>query len=217
MSKSQEKDPNNTERKPPTRQAIPPGWVLAIFLVAITSVLLIQMQGERRDEITQTHFSRQVEQERVDQPVEIVGKTRIRGYFLKDDKGRYPYKEKQRDDSGELNVPKVGGEPEQQRRGFYVTLSGSDQDVDHFTNLLRENGNQHSKRRRARWRPDSDDADLRRLTYLADRLLFPDAPSNARSDYGWRLPFRLQQEPREGIRRGSRANYLFRRCRIGER
>lgn len=140
MSKSQEKDQNNADRKPPVRQAIPPGWVLAIFLVAITSVLLIQMQGERRDEITQTHFERQIQQKRIDQPVEIVGKAKLRGYFLKDKEGRYPYKEKQRDKNGEMNVPKVGGEPEQQRRGFYVTLSGTDQEVDYFTNLLRQNG-----------------------------------------------------------------------------
>ena len=98
------------------------------------------MQGERRDEITQTHFERQIAQKRIDQPVEIVGKAKLRGYFVKDDQGRYPYKEKQKDKNGEFNVPKVGGEPEQQRRGFYVTLSGTDQEVDYFTNLLRENG-----------------------------------------------------------------------------
>jgi cell division protease FtsH len=139
MSKSQEKDQNNAERKPPARSAFPPAWILVVFLVVATSLLLIQGQGDKRDEITQTHFERQIAQKRVDQPVEIVGKVKIRGSFIKDGSGRYPYKEKVRDEDGKLNVPKKGGEPEELREDFYVTLSGSDQDIDYFTKLLRKN------------------------------------------------------------------------------
>ena len=98
MNKSQEKDQNNAERKPPARSAFPPAWILVVFLVVATSLLLIQGQRDKRDEITQTHFERQIAQKRVDQPVEIVGKAKIWGSFIKDDSGRYPYKEKVRDE-----------------------------------------------------------------------------------------------------------------------
>ncbi len=135
MNKPQDNDPKTPERKPLLRPASPPAWILLVLL-AITMLVLLQGQGVKRDTITQTHFERQIQLENVDQPVEIVGKDKLRGSFLE-----APYKEKRRDDNGELNVPKdSSGNEERNRKDFEVILSGSDQDIDYFTNLLREKG-----------------------------------------------------------------------------
>ena len=134
MNKPQDKDPKTPDRKPLLRSASPPAWILLVLL-AITLLVLLQGQGVKRDEITQTHFERQIELKNVSQPVEIVGKNRIRGSFLEP-----PPKEKRLNDQGELVTPKTSkGEIEKNRKDFYVVLSGTDQDIDYFTKLLRAN------------------------------------------------------------------------------
>ena len=134
MNKPQDKDPKTPDRKPLLRSASPPAWILLVLL-AITLLVLLQGQGVKRDEITQTHFERQIELKNVSQPVEIVGKNRIRGSFLEP-----PPKEKRLNDQGELVTPKTAkGEIEKNRKDFYVVLSGTDQDIDYFTKLLRAN------------------------------------------------------------------------------
>lgn len=138
MNKPQEKDPKSAERRPFWRPQNVPAVVLMV-LVALLILLLFQ-PGTKRDTISQTKFEQLVNQGRIDQPVEIVGKSRIQGNLLKKD-GAYPYQEKRPDKSGELNVPKdSSGNPLRLGQKFEVVLSGSDSDVEYFTNLLRDKG-----------------------------------------------------------------------------
>lgn len=134
MNTPQDKEPKTPERKPLLRTGSPPVWLL-LLLLAITLLVLMQGQGTDRDEVTQTFFERQVELKNVSQPVEIVGKNRIQGSFIE-----APPKEKRPDKNGELNVPKdSSGEVLKNKKDFKVTLSGTEQDIDYFTNLLRKN------------------------------------------------------------------------------
>lgn len=155
MNKPQEKEPQDGERKPLLRSSYQPALVLLVTIIMM--VLIFGGNGENRDTITQTHFKRQLENGNVDQPVEIVGKAMIRGTFIEP-----PYQEKVRDKEAEKaerekriaagekpdeispiiirNVPKdKSGEELRNSKKFAVTLSGSDGEVDYFTDLLRKN------------------------------------------------------------------------------
>ena len=144
MNKPQDKDPKTPERKPLLRSSSPPAWILLI-LMAVTLLVLLQGQSVKREEVSQTFFERQVSEGNVEHRVEIVGKNKIRGSFVE-----APFKEKTADKNGKLVTPKNSkGELEKTRKDFFVTLSGSDDDVAYFTQLLRsaktaDGKNQHS-------------------------------------------------------------------------
>ena len=154
MNKPQENDPQNDERKPLQRSWYQPALLLLVTIIMM--VLIFGGTGDPRDTITQTHFLNQLEDGNVDQPVEIVGKSLIRGTFIDE-----PYQEpvrdleaekaerKRREDAGEqadeIEIKPIRNVPKDKKTGkllknskkFAVTLSGSDGEVDYFTDLLR--------------------------------------------------------------------------------
>ena len=152
MNKPQEKDPQNEERKPLQRSWYQPALLLLVTIIMM--VLIFGGNSDQRDTITQTHFQNQLEAGNVDEPVEIVGKSVLRGSFIE-----APYQEKVRDLEAEKkerarrkaagestedmkpirNVPKKDGKLLRNSEKFAVTLSGSDGEVDYFTDLLRKN------------------------------------------------------------------------------
>ena len=150
MNQPQENTPPPSDNKPPMRSLYQPAFILIVTIIIMA--VIFGGSGDRRDTITQTHFERQLELDNIAQPVEIVGKSVIRGSFIE-----APYQEKVRDTdaekkkraelkaAGELdkfepiyNVPTdANGKELRNSKKFAVTLSGSDGEVDYFTNLLR--------------------------------------------------------------------------------
>ena len=125
MNKPQENDSQTPQRKPLLRPASPPAWVLLILL-AVTMLVLFNGQGARKSKISYPFFSKQLEQDNILAPVNIVGQ-RVSGKFKTE-----PEAPKEPGDKD--------GKKEKLNKEFYFTLPETEKAIDDLRAELDQKG-----------------------------------------------------------------------------